>query len=88
MLGRLSKDGGRITDDAIAETFARQVNQVRSMLVQLRTEGIVDVLDVKYHDVLESPATIAARLATLLGAGFDAARAAAAVDPSLRHERA
>jgi predicted AlkP superfamily phosphohydrolase/phosphomutase/tetratricopeptide (TPR) repeat protein len=88
MLGRLGKDGGRITDEALAETFARQVNQVRSMLVQLRKEGIVDVLDVKYHDVLESPATIATRLATFLGAGFDATKAAAAVDPSLRHERA
>ena len=50
--------------------------------------GVLDLLDVKYHDVLESPATIAARLATFLGSGFDAARAAAAVDPSLRHERA
>ena len=92
MLGRLGKDGGRITDGALGETFARQVSQVRSLLVHLRKEGIVDVLDVKYHDVLESPATIAARLAarlaTFLGAGFDAARAAAAVDPSLRHERA
>lgn len=70
--------------EALAETFARQVNQVRSMLVQLRTEGIVDVLDVRYHDVLESPATIATRLV----AGFDATKAAAAVDPSLRHGRA
>ena len=66
----------------------RQVSQVRSLLVHLRKEGIVDVLDVKYQDVVESPATIAARLATFLGAGFDAAKAAAAVEPSLRHERA
>ena len=88
MLGRLGKDGGRITDGALGETFARQVSQVRSLLVHLRKEGIVDVLDVKYHDVLESPATIATRLATFLGAGFDATKAAAAVDPSLRHERA
>ena len=38
--------------------------------------------------ILESPAASATRLATFLGAGFDAAKAAAAVDPSLRHERA
>ena len=88
MLSRLGKDGGRITDEALAETFVRQVSQVRSMLGHLRKEGIVDVLDVKYHDVLESPATIADRLATFLGAGFDAAKAAGAVEPSLRHERA
>jgi len=88
MLDRLGKDGGRITDEALKATFARQVSQVRSLLVHLRKEGVLDILDVKYHDVLESPATIAARLATFLGSGFDAARAAAAVDPSLRHERA
>ena len=87
MLGRLGKDGGRITDEALAETFARQVHLVRSLLVQLRTEGIVDVLDVKYHDVLENPAAIAARLAAFLGGWFAVTSAAAAVDPSLRHER-
>ncbi|NQW46535.1 MAG: hypothetical protein HQ464_02070, partial [Planctomycetes bacterium] len=54
----------------------------------LRKEGIVDVLDVKYHDVLKNPAVIASRLAAFLGEGFDATSATAAVDPSLRHERA
>jgi hypothetical protein len=88
MLGRLGKDGGRITDEALAETFARQVNRVRSLLVHLRKEGVLDVLDVKYHDVLEDPAAVAGRIAAFLGEGFDAGRAAAAVDPSLRHERA
>jgi hypothetical protein len=61
---------------------------VRSLLVYLRKEGIVDVLDVKYHDVLENTAAIASRLAAFLNAGFDARHAAAAVDSSLRHERA
>jgi len=88
MLGRLGKDGGRITDEALKATFARQVSQVRSLLIQLRKEGIVDVLDVKYHDVLENPAALASRLAAFLGGGFDAQRAVAAVDASLRHERA
>ena len=88
MLCRLGKDGGRITDEALQATFARQVSQVRSLLVHLRKEGVLDVLDVKYHDVLENPAAIASRLAAFLGEGFDAQRAVAAVDPSLRHERA
>ena len=88
MLGRLGKDGGRITDEALKATFARQVSQVRSLLVHLRKEGVLDLLDVKYHDVLENPAAIASRLAAFLGEGFDAQRAVAAVDSSLRHERA
>ncbi len=86
MLGRLGKDGGRITDEALKATFARQVSQVRALLMQLRKEGIVDVLDVKYHDVLENPAATASRLAAFLGGGFDATSATAAVDSSLRHE--
>jgi hypothetical protein len=88
MLDRLGKEGGRITDEALKATFARQVSQVRSMLVHLRKEGVLDVLDVKYHDVLEDPGQVAQRIAAFLGEGFDASRAAAAVDPSLRHERA
>ena len=88
MLARLGKEGGRITDEALKATFARQVSQVRSMLVHLRKEGVLDVLDVKYLDVLEDPGHVAERLAAFLGEGFDASRAAAAVDPSLRHERA
>ena len=88
MLDRLGKEGGRITDDALKATFARQVSQVRSLLVYLRKEGVLDVLDVKYHDVLEDPVAVVERLAAFLGEGFYADRAAAAVDPSLRHERA
>jgi predicted AlkP superfamily phosphohydrolase/phosphomutase/tetratricopeptide (TPR) repeat protein len=88
MLARLGKDGARITDEALKATFARQVSQVRSMLVHLRKEGVLDVLDVKYLDVLEDPGQVAQRIAGFLGDGFDASKAAAAVDPSLRHERA
>jgi len=49
---------------------------------------VLDVLDVKYLDVLADPSEVAERIAAFLGEGFDASRAAAAVDPSLRHERA
>ena len=88
MLERLGKDGGRITDEALKATFAKQLSHVRSMLVHLRKDGVLDVLEVKYLDVLEHPGAVAQRLAAFLGEGFDADRAAAAVDPSLRHERA
>jgi hypothetical protein len=82
MLARLGKEGGRITDEALKATFARQVSQVRSMLVYLRKEGLLDVLDVKYLDVLENPGQVAQRLAAFLGEGFDASRAADGDDAS------
>jgi hypothetical protein len=74
----LGKEGGRITDEALKATFAKQVSKVRSLLVHLRKEGVLDVL--------EDPGKVAERLAAFLGEGFDADRAATAVDPSLRHE--
>jgi len=86
MLARLDKGGGRIGDDALRKTFARQVAQVRSLLMHLRRHGVLDVLDVRYHDALEDPAAVAARVREFLGSGFDAAGAVAAVDPALRHE--
>ena len=88
MLARLGKDGGRMTDEALRATFARQVAQVRGLLLHLRAQGVLDVLDVKYQDALDDPAGVAARIAAFVDGGFDAEAAARAVEPTLRHEGA
>lgn len=94
MLARLHKDGGRMTDEALQKTFASQVAQVRTLLMSLRKQGVLDILDVKYHDALGNPSGVAARMSAFLGPlgspsasdGFDADSAARAVQPNLRHE--
>jgi tetratricopeptide (TPR) repeat protein len=86
MLQRLGKPGAAISDEALQRAFHQQVTQVRTLLMHLRKQGTLDVLDLKYHDVLRDPRAATAQLATFLGAPFDIEAAAAAVAPNLRHE--
>ncbi|ESQ14312.1 MAG: sulfotransferase family protein [Thiohalocapsa sp. PB-PSB1] len=87
LLERLDKAGGRTSDEALRRTFARQVGQVRSLLLALRRRGVLDILDVHYHDALSDPAGVAERVAAFLGSdAFDAKAAAGVVEPALRHE--
>ena len=86
MLTRLGKEGGRMTDDALSSAYMRQVAQVRTLLLHLRKRGVLDVLDVRYHDALADPQGVARRIADFVGGSFDADRAARTIDPSLRHE--
>ena len=88
MLQRLGKDGAAISDEALMRTFQSQVARVRTMLMHLRRRGILDVLDVKYHEALRDPRGTAERIAAFLGEGspFDPEAAQIAVAPELRHE--
>jgi len=87
LLSRLGKEGGQIADEALQKTYRQQVRQVRALLSHYQQNGVLDVLDVKYHDVLRDPQGVARELAVFLGEGFDADKAAWAVDPTLRHEK-
>ncbi|MEM9016070.1 MAG: alkaline phosphatase family protein [Verrucomicrobiota bacterium] len=87
MLERLGKSGAKITDAALAETFERQLAQVRSILRQLKKNGVLDVLDLRYRDVVYDSKTMAEKIGEFLGGDFDVEAAAAAVDPGLQHEK-
>ena len=87
LLARLGKEGGQIADEALQKTYRQQVRQVRALLSHYQQKGVLDVIDVKYHDVLRDPQGVARELAAFLGEGFDADKAAWAVDPTLRHEK-
>jgi predicted AlkP superfamily phosphohydrolase/phosphomutase/tetratricopeptide (TPR) repeat protein len=88
MLERLGRDGTKLTDAALTKVFHKQVMQVRTLLRHLGRQGVVSVLDVKYHDALTDPRAVAERLSGFLGEDFNVSAAAAAVDPALRRERA
>ena len=87
LLQRLGKEGGQISDESLQKTFAQQVRQVRALLGHFRQKGLLDVLDIKYHDVLRDPQAVARQLAGFMGSQFDVGKAAWAVDPTLRHEK-
>lgn len=84
MLERSGKAGGRLAQRALAQTFLKQISQVKRILA--RHEERVQVLSVDYHTAVADPASIAAQLNAFLGGGLDEAAMVAAVDPALRRQ--
>ena len=87
MLERDGKQGGKITDEALAAIFEKQIMHVRTWLNHFRNLGILDFLELDYHSVLSRPEAIASELAEFLGNDFDRASAVSAVDSTLWRER-
>jgi hypothetical protein len=84
MLDRAGKQGGRLTDRALAQTYLKQLAGVRAVLKRYPEQ--VALLSVNYHEALADPAGTAARVNAFLGGGLDEAAMAAAVDPALRRQ--
>jgi hypothetical protein len=87
MLERLGRPGADTPDQALIAVFERQQVMSRTFLAHLESAGRARVLDLHYHDALADPAAAAAKLGDLLGEGFDAAAATAAIDRSLHRTR-
>jgi hypothetical protein len=87
MLERLGRPGADTPDQALMAVFERQQVMSRTFLAHLESAGRARVLDLHYHDALADPAAAAAKLGDLLGEGFDAAAATAAIDRSLHRTR-
>jgi tetratricopeptide (TPR) repeat protein len=92
MLTRSGKGGGDISDDALAAIYERQATVTRTFLQRLESRGRARVLDMAYADAVADPEAMAARLAAFLGEddgfSFDAAAAAAAIEPALHRHKA
>lgn len=84
MLARTGKEGGRLTDRRLAETYLKQIAGVRAVLKRY-PERVV-LLSVGYHEALADPAGTAARVNAFLGGKLDEAAMAAAIDPALRRQ--
>jgi tetratricopeptide (TPR) repeat protein len=83
MLKRLGRKGGGLPEAEMARVFAGQLVRVQEWLK--RAPG-VHVLTMQYGQVLADPAAASRRLAEFLGDGFDADKAASAVDAALRRQ--
>lgn len=84
MLDRLEREGGRLTDGRMMTTLDAQVAQVERLIAR---RPDVDAIFVDYDAVVADPAAEAARIAEFVG-GLDASAMAAAVDDSLRRQKA
>lgn len=85
MLQRLRLKGGRLRSPALTHAYTSQLVRIDQWLK--RAEN-VHVLGISYAQAVEAPAETAAKLRAFLGDPFDAERAAASVDPTLRRQKA
>jgi len=84
MLERTGKQGGRIPERRLAQTYLKQLAGVRAVLKRWPEQ--VTLLSVSYHEALADPPGTAARVNAFLGGGLDEVAMAAAVDPALRRQ--
>lgn len=82
MLARLGKPSAPA--EAIRQHFVRHLERLRAWLAG---QPFIDVLHVRYDDVVTHPDEQAARIAAFLGSKADAARMVEALDPSLYRNR-
>jgi hypothetical protein len=84
MLARRQESTNAISDDDMAAAYRKHLADIEAWLRQQRN---MDVLYVKYDEVVKSPAQHAERLKQFLGQPLDAARMVAAVDQALYRQR-
>ena len=84
MLVRRGEPTDRISDEKMGALFHKHVVQIKSRIAE-RPE--MEVLNVRYSDVLEEPASQADRINRFLGNTLDADRMARVVDPNLYRQR-
>ena len=84
MLARQGKAATETPAEALVAAFEHELVRARTTLAQVATGGHGRMIEIDYHACLADPQNAARQLAAVLGPGFDAVAAAAAVDPTLR----
>lgn len=83
MLARLGRAGAGLPEARLAEVYARQVRETHAWM---NTRPHFRVLDMRYAEVIASPAKAISEIDPFLGGGLDLRAMEAVVDPSL-HRR-
>jgi hypothetical protein len=84
MLKRLSRSGAAITDEEMAQKFDRHLNQVQGWLSNQKN---IDVLYVKFREVIDHKHETAVRVAEFLSAEMDVSKMIQAVEKRLYRQR-
>ncbi len=84
MLERLGREGGKLSDERMAEIFAAQLDETERWL---RSQAAFSCLAVSYNDLVANPGPHVDRLVEFLGGGLDAEAMCAVVDPALYRNR-
>jgi hypothetical protein len=83
MLDRTGRKGVALSDDQLQTAFRAQLSSVK---MWLRDHANARTLFVRYSEILEDPASSAARIDEFLGGGFDTTAMAQAVDIRLSRQ--
>ncbi len=85
MLRRLGADSGGLSDEKMADLFRKQVAGVNQWLAQ---QPNIQVLDLRYGDIVKDPLTHAQRVTDFLATTLDINAMACVVNPDLHRNRA
>jgi hypothetical protein len=85
MLTRQGRGRDGADESTLSGVYSRWLREANSWIA--RQENVA-LLPCTYDQVLDAPLEAARQIATFLGCPFDCERAAAAVDPNLRHHGA
>jgi Sulfotransferase family len=84
MLERLGREGGKLSDERMAEIFAAQLDETERWL---RSQAAFSCLAVSYNDLVANPRPHVERVVEFLGGGMDVPAMCAVVDPTLYRNR-
>ena len=84
MLERQGKEGAQLSDGALKNVFAQQIERMRNWL---QRAPYIQLLEIQHSDVIGDPSRAAARIEAFIAAHLDADKMAAAVQPSLYRQR-
>jgi len=85
MLERLGRKSSVLAEERLMRASTRHLMRVQNWL---RRHPHIPILAIHYAEALAHPAGTAERLARFLGPPFDTRAAAAAIEPSLRRQKA
>lgn len=84
MLVRSGKPTDKVSDEKLAEMYAKHLTKVKSWLKQ---QPNISVLYLDYNKILADPATSSKQINLFLGHSLDEQKMAAVVDPNLYRQR-
>jgi hypothetical protein len=84
MLVRRGEPTDAVADEKMAELFQRYVKRIEAWLAR---QPNIEVLDVSYNEVVESPLENARRINQFLGSGLDVPKMVEVVDTDLYRQR-
>lgn len=85
MAERLNTDEEKVRDNILKNEYSSHLEEIENWMEQ---QEDIDLLPVRYADVLENPLAVAEGIHDFLGTGLDIQKMAAVVDSSLYRQRA